>query len=115
RRGAAAAAQPRARPRGRLEPPPAAQVAFPPVLPLAFRFFYVIGPIFAAWAVLLTVLGVLRPDFPRRIGGERIVIGVTLLLMLTVILSATIGAEWEHPEQPETGAKAHGERGSATP
>ena len=85
------------------------------MLPLAFRFFYVAGPAFVVWAVVVAVLGLVRPEFPRRIGAERIVIGLTLALMLTVILSATIGAEWEHPEQPETAAKAHGEGGSATP
>ena len=83
--------------------------------PLAFRFFSLIGPVFAAWAVVLSIVRFVRPEFPRRITAERVVIGVTLALMLTVILSATIGAEWEHPEQAETGAEAHGERGSPTP
>jgi hypothetical protein len=85
------------------------------VTPLAFRLFYVIGPMLVAWAVVLSILGFLRPEFPRRIGAERIVIGLTLALMLTVVLSATIGAKWEHPEQVETGAEAHGKRGSPTP
>ena len=85
------------------------------MLPLAFRFFNVIGPIFAAWAVLISVFALMRPDFPRRVGGERIVIVITALLMLTVILSATIGAEWEHPEQVESGPEAQGQRGEPTP
>jgi quinol-cytochrome oxidoreductase complex cytochrome b subunit len=85
------------------------------VTPLALRAFYVIGPIFAIWAVVLTVLGIVRPDFPRRIGGERIVIGISAALMLAVILSATIGAKWEHTEQPGSGPEAHGKRGEPTP
>ena len=83
--------------------------------PLAFRFFYVIGPVFVAWAVLLTVLGMVRPDFPRRLGGQRIVVAISVALMLTVILSATIGAKWEHSEQAKVGPEAHGKRGSPTP
>ena len=85
------------------------------MLPLAFRFFYVIGPVFAVWAVVISVVGLTRPSFPGRRGVERIVIGVSLALMLTVILSATIGAKWEHPEKVETGPEAHGKRGSPTP
>jgi hypothetical protein len=85
------------------------------VTPLALRLFYVVGPIFAGWAVVLSILGFMRPEFPRKLGAERIVIGLTLALMLTVVLSATIGAKWEHPEQVKTGAEAHGERGSPTP
>jgi hypothetical protein len=85
------------------------------VAPVALRFFYVIGPIFVVWAVALFLLGQRFPDFPRRIGAERIVIGVSAALMLAVILSATIGAKFEHSEQAKTGAEAHGKRGSPTP
>jgi hypothetical protein len=85
------------------------------VAPVAFRFFYVVGPLFAVWAVVLSVVGFKRPDFPLRIGAQRIVIGISLALMLTVILSATIGAKFEHPEQVKAGPEAHGKRGSPTP
>jgi hypothetical protein len=85
------------------------------VLPLAFRFFYVIGPVFAVWAVVISAVGLLRPDFPRRPGIERAVIAISAALLITVILSATIGAKWEHPEQVESGKEAHGKRGSPTP
>ncbi|MEA2309509.1 MAG: hypothetical protein QOI65_1795 [Thermoleophilaceae bacterium] len=83
--------------------------------PLAFRLFYVVGPLFAVWAVLISILGFRRSEFPRRMGPQRIVIGVTLAIMLTVILSATIGAKFEHPEQVKAGPEAHGKRGSPTP
>jgi hypothetical protein len=85
------------------------------VAPLAFRLFYLVGPLFAVWAVLISVIGFMRPEWPRRVGGERIVIGITAALLLTVVLSSTIGAEWEHPEQHKTGPEAHGKRGSPTP
>ena len=71
---------------------------------LAFRAFYVIGPALAAWAVVLAVIGFTRPDFPGKQSAQRIVIAITGMLMLAVILSATIGAKWEHPEHPEKAA-----------
>jgi quinol-cytochrome oxidoreductase complex cytochrome b subunit len=85
------------------------------VAPVALRFFYVVGPLFAVWAVVLSVVGFRRPDLPRRIGGERIAIGITLALMLMVVLSATIGAKWEHSEQAKAGPEAHGKSGGPTP
>ena len=63
---------------------------------LAFRAFYVIGPTFAVWAILISVLGFARPDFPGK--AMRVVVAISLCLMLAVVLSATIGAKWEHPE-----------------
>src|SRR2546430_551490 len=35
---------------------------------LAFRFFFVIGPALAVWAVILAGIGFTRPEFPRGIG-----------------------------------------------
>jgi hypothetical protein len=75
---------------------------------LAFRFFYVIGPVFAAWAVILAFIGFTRPSFPRNIGAQRLVIGISLSLMLTVVLSAIINAKFEHTEHGKSGAAAHG-------
>jgi hypothetical protein len=85
------------------------------VAPVAFRFFYIVGPLFAVWALAISAVGVMRPDFPRRLGIERAVIAVSAVLLLTVVLSATIGAKWEHTEAPKKGAEAHGKRGSPTP
>jgi hypothetical protein len=85
------------------------------VAPVALRLFFVAGPLFAVWAVVISVLGFRRPEFPRRTGAERIVIAIGAALMLTVVLSATIGAKFEHTEKPKTGAEAHGKRGSPTP
>lgn len=74
---------------------------------LAFRFFYVVGPALAAWAVIVAVLGFKRPRFPARVGAERIVIGLTLALVLTVVLSATINAKFEHTEHAKGAPAAH--------
>ena len=74
---------------------------------LAFRFFFVIGPALAVWAVILAGIGFTRPEFPRNLGAQRVVIGISLTLMLTVVLSAMINAKFEHTEHAKTGAAAH--------
>ena len=74
---------------------------------LAFRFFFVIGPALAVWAVILAGIGFTRPEFPRGIGAQRLVIGISLTLMLTVVLSAMINAKFEHHEQGKAGSAAH--------
>jgi hypothetical protein len=71
---------------------------------LAFRLFYVIGPVFAVWAVVLSVIGFTRPDFPRKLGAQRLVILLSLALMLTVVLSSMIGAKFEKTEHHKGGA-----------
>jgi hypothetical protein len=71
---------------------------------LAFRFFYVIGPVFAVWAVILAAIGFTRPEFPRKLGAQRVVILISLALMLTVVLSSMIGAKFEKTERHEAGA-----------
>ncbi|MGI8921221.1 MAG: hypothetical protein ACR2HD_06045 [Solirubrobacteraceae bacterium] len=50
--------------------------------------FYVIGGVFAAWAVLISVLGFRRHDFPSGDGQQRLVMGVTVLLAVGAIGSA---------------------------
>ena len=75
---------------------------------LAFRFFFVIGPVFAFWAVVLAFIGFTRPQFPRNLGAQRLVIGISLSFMLTVVLSAMIGAKFEHTEHAKSGPAAHG-------
>jgi hypothetical protein len=78
----------------------------------AFRAFYVIGPAFAAWAVLLAIFGFTRPDWPARGSAQRIVIAISLLLMLGVIGSATINAKFEKTEHAKPGPKQNGKSGS---
>lgn len=54
--------------------------------------FYVAAGVFAAWAVLIGVFGVLRPAFPRGDGGGRAVIAVSGVLMLATLATAVITA-----------------------
>jgi hypothetical protein len=74
---------------------------------LAFRFFFVIGPVFAVWAVVLTYIGLTRPQFPRTLSAQRLVVVISLSFMLTVVLSAMIGAKFEHTEHAKSGHAAH--------
>ena len=71
---------------------------------LAFRFFFVIGPLFAVWAVVLAVFAFTHPEFPRTIRAQRVVIAISAALFLTVILSAMIGAKFEKTEHEKGGA-----------
>jgi plastocyanin len=68
-----------------------------------FTAFHVIGIVLAAWAVLLTFLGVTRPDFPGKVkgGGERAVLGISVVLALGAIGTAIGTAKTEKKEEPE--------------
>ena len=54
--------------------------------------FYVAAGVFAAWAVLIAVAGILRPAFPRGEGGGRAVMAVSGALMLATLATAVITA-----------------------
>jgi hypothetical protein len=83
--------------------------------PVALRLFFVVGPLFAAWAVVISVVGFVRADFPHKRSTERAVIGISAALLLAVILSATIGAKFEHKEEPKAGAEAPAKAAEPTP
>jgi hypothetical protein len=52
--------------------------------------FYVIGACFAAWAVLIAVLGFTRRDFPGGDAQMRVVMGTTILLAGASVASAVL-------------------------
>ena len=54
--------------------------------------FYVAAGVFAAWAVVIGVYGVMRPAFPRGDGGTRGVMLVSGVLMLATLATAVITA-----------------------
>lgn len=54
--------------------------------------FYVAAGAFAAWAVLIGAVGVLRPAFPRGDGGGRAVMAVSGALMVATLVTAVITA-----------------------
>jgi hypothetical protein len=67
--------------------------------------FHVIGGITAIWAVVVSVLGFRRPDFPGSRGGERIVIAISAVLVVASIAAGVITAATEEHE----GEGEHGE------
>jgi hypothetical protein len=53
--------------------------------------FYVLGGLFAAWAVLLGALGITRHStFPASAGATRAVMGISVVLMVGALGSAVL-------------------------
>ena len=50
--------------------------------------FYVLGPVFPAWAIVVSVLGFRKAEFPGGQTGQRVVCTVSVLLALTVMALA---------------------------
>jgi hypothetical protein len=62
--------------------------------------FYIAGGALAAWALLVSALGVMREDFPRTPGQTRLVGAISVILVysaigLAIYLSATEEEEEE--------------------
>jgi plastocyanin len=64
-----------------------------------FTAFHVVGIIFACWAVLVTVLGITRPDFPGP--AERVVEVISVLLAVSTVGLAIGTAKSEKKEEAE--------------
>ncbi len=52
--------------------------------------FYIAGLALALWAVVLASIGLTHPEFPYSVKGQRGVIAVSLVLMLTAIAMAIV-------------------------
>ncbi len=65
--------------------------------------YYVIGSALAACALLVSLLGVLRKDFPTTSRGEIAVGAIFATLVLATISAAVIGALNEEHEEDEGG------------
>jgi hypothetical protein len=52
--------------------------------------FYICGGIFAAWAVVLGLVGLRSPEFPGGGTGARAVMGVSVILMVAAMAAAVI-------------------------
>ena len=52
--------------------------------------FYLLGAIFAIWAVTLAGIGLTRPSFPYGVLGQRLVMLVSFLLATGAVLSAVL-------------------------
>ncbi len=53
--------------------------------------FYVAGGLLAGWAVLLSAVGMMRPDFPKSDGTTKGLYGVSALLVVAAAAGAILG------------------------
>lgn len=74
--------------------------------------FYVAGGVLAAWAVIVSLVGVTRPGFPGGASGERAVIAVSVLLVALTITMAVVTAS-KPPKANEAKAAAPPTAGAA--
>ena len=52
--------------------------------------WYIAGLLLALWAVTLAWMGLSRPDFPYNLRGQRVVMGISLLLVLIALAAAIL-------------------------
>jgi hypothetical protein len=52
--------------------------------------FYVGGGVLAAWAVVLSAVGLTRPSFPYGVAGQRAVMLISLVLAAVAIAMAIV-------------------------
>jgi plastocyanin len=76
--------------------------------------FHFLGGALAVWAVVLAGLGVMRHDFPPK-GGEKIVIGISALLVVSTITAAITSGEQAKGHEVAGVKSATGKEGSAPP
>jgi len=65
--------------------------------------YYVIGSAMAVLALLVSLLGVVRKDFPGSRGGEIAIGAIFAVLVLATISAAVVGALNEESEEHEEG------------
>ena len=54
--------------------------------------FYLAGLGLALWAVVLSAIGLQRPEFPNNLRGQRLVILITAVLMVLALATAILTA-----------------------
>jgi hypothetical protein len=69
--------------------------------------FYIAGSALAAWALLVSALGVMREDFPGSAGATRLVGAISLLLVVVAIGTAIYLSATEEHEPKGEHAAAH--------
>ena len=64
--------------------------------------FYVAGGLLAAWALIVTAIGVRREDFPATPGATRVVGAISVVLVVAAIgLAIYLSATEEHEKSGE--------------
>ena len=69
--------------------------------------FHVLGGVLAAWALLVSFLGITREHFPASKPAERLVAAISILLVAGALGSAVITAANEEEEEGEGEGKEH--------
>jgi hypothetical protein len=54
--------------------------------------FYIVGLVLAAWAVIVGIAGIMRPNLPRTAGPARLMMLVTAVLVAGTMSTAIITA-----------------------
>ena len=62
------------------------------VLAASHAPFYVAGGLLAAWAVVVSALGISRPEFPAARGAQAAVLAISVLLVLGATSTAVLVA-----------------------
>jgi hypothetical protein len=62
--------------------------------------FYVAGGILAAWALIVTAIGVTREDFPSTQGATRLVGAISIVLVVAAIGTAIYFSATEEEHEP---------------
>jgi hypothetical protein len=71
-------------------------------IPIAFALvnaFHVCGILFAAWALVVSFLGITREDFPSSAGAERLVATISIVLAAAAIGTGLYTAATEEEEE----------------
>jgi hypothetical protein len=63
--------------------------------------FHVCGVLFAAWALIVSIIGITRDDFPSTEGLARVVGLVSVVLCLAAVSTAIYTSATEEEEEPE--------------
>jgi hypothetical protein len=63
--------------------------------------FYITGSVLAAWALIVTTLGVRREDFPGSPGATRLVGAISIVLVVAAIGSAIYLSATEDEHEPK--------------
>ncbi len=72
--------------------------------------FHICGILLASWAVIVTVIGMVRPDFPKTEGATRGVMAISIVLVAMAIGSGIFTSaveDAEHEEEAGAAVEAH--------
>jgi hypothetical protein len=70
--------------------------------------FYLAGGALAAWAVILSFLGITRPTFPGSRRGERAVVTISIVLVALAVAGGIAGGIIESGEAGHAAASSAG-------